>query len=208
MISDLVSFNNLLFAVAVGYLLGSIPVARVVSAIKGIDIFTEGTGLPGAANVFRNVGHKSGLVVFFVDCSKGVMAIMAAVVLELEAPLTLLPGIAAVVGHWKPVFSRFRGGDGYSTLLGVTLALNPAYVVTALTVGLMVYLLLFRYTTSPTFWGTVTFFGLMVSRNLLVNEDAALTAGLGCLAAAVIFHAAWGHHSRGYAFRPWQSGTG
>ncbi|MQF70307.1 glycerol-3-phosphate acyltransferase, partial [SAR202 cluster bacterium AD-804-J14_MRT_500m] len=57
----------------IGYLLGSIPVAAIMSRIRGIDIFSTGTGLAGAANVARSVGNWSGVAVFAGDTGKGML---------------------------------------------------------------------------------------------------------------------------------------
>ena len=86
------SLDVLLIAVLLGYLLGSIPVAYQVSRRRGVDIFARGTGLPGAANVYRAVGHKSGGLVFAGDLAKGALAIIVADRLGLEGVWVLLPG--------------------------------------------------------------------------------------------------------------------
>ena len=62
---------SILIAVGVSYLIGAIPLAAVVSRLRGVDIFTSGTGLPGAANVLRNVGYVEGGLVFWGDVLKG-----------------------------------------------------------------------------------------------------------------------------------------
>ncbi len=204
---DVFSLNNLILAVIAGYLLGSIPAAYVVSKLRGVNIFAIGTGLPGAANVYRNVGHKSGFIVFGTDLTKGVIAVLIGVLLGLEEPLIILPGLAAVIGHWKPVIFSFKGGDGYSTLLGITVALNPSYMVAAFAVGLLVTVIfiLLKQTTSPAFWGFLTFFILLFGQNVVFDKDILMTLGIILIAAGVMIHAAWGYYSRGFSFRPWQS---
>jgi len=204
---DIFSFNNLLLAVVTGYLLGSIPSAYIVSKVRGINIFIIGTGLPGAANVYRNVGHKSGAIVFGTDLIKGIIAVFIGTLLGLEEPLTIIPGIAAVMGHWKPIIFSFRGGDGYSTLLGVTFALNPSYMVVAFAIGLLVTIIfiLLKQTTSPSFWGFLTFFSLLFGQNVVFDRDILMSLCIILIAGCVMVHSAWGYHCRGYSFRPWQS---
>ena len=51
----------------VGYLLGSIPFARLFTMRSGIDLFEVGTGNPGAANVFRKIDKRIGAAVFLAD---------------------------------------------------------------------------------------------------------------------------------------------
>jgi len=47
-------------AVAVGYVLGSLPVGYLVARAHGVDIFKAGSGNPGATNVKRVLGAKAG----------------------------------------------------------------------------------------------------------------------------------------------------
>ena len=105
------------------YLLGSLPFAVIVTKFAGVDIFEIGTGNPGASNVFRKVGRVYGAIVFALDIVKGVVAVLVGWLLG--CPDVLLPGAAvfAIVGHWLPVFMRFKGGAGLATGLGVGVAL-------------------------------------------------------------------------------------
>ncbi len=107
----------------VAYLLGSLPFAVWVARTAGVDIFEVGTANPGASNVFRKVGRKHGAVVFALDILKGVLAVVVGMLLG--CPDLLLPAAAAfaIVGHWLPIFMRFKGGAGLATGLGVGVAL-------------------------------------------------------------------------------------
>ena len=49
-----------------------------------------------------------------------------------------MPLIATIVGHCKPVFSRFKGGDGMALLAGSTLAIFEIYSVMAIIVALLI----------------------------------------------------------------------
>ncbi|MCK4245506.1 MAG: glycerol-3-phosphate acyltransferase [Candidatus Omnitrophica bacterium] len=61
-------FGSFVFA----YLLGSIPFAYLIAKlVKGVDIRRIGTGNPGAANVFREVGKPWGILVWIFDTGKG-----------------------------------------------------------------------------------------------------------------------------------------
>lgn len=107
----------------VAYLLGSLPFAVWVARTAGVDIFEVGTANPGASNVFRKVGRVYGAVVFALDILKGVLAVLVGMLLG--CPDVFLPAAAAfaIVGHWLPVFMRFKGGAGLATGLGVGVAL-------------------------------------------------------------------------------------
>lgn len=79
----------------------------------------------GAANVYRQIGAKSGVVVGVADASKGLLAIIIANLLSVSVPVILVTGLATVAGHNWPIFIGFRGGRGESTAIGVLLALMP-----------------------------------------------------------------------------------
>ena len=119
--------------IVLGYFLGSIPTAYIAGhLIKGKDIRQVGDGNVGAANAFRQLGAKVGIVVFFIDAGKGALAILVAQAASLPQVAVLLTGIATVIGHNWPVFLGFRGGRGLSTTIGVLLALisQPMLIVT------------------------------------------------------------------------------
>ncbi|MBI4339097.1 MAG: glycerol-3-phosphate acyltransferase [Chloroflexi bacterium] len=116
--------SNLLL-LALGYLLGSIPVAYLVARVRGVDVFQTGTGNPGAANVFRKVGRGPGLVVLAGDVLKGAVPVVAAQIAGVTGWWALGAGLAALAGHWYPVFLRFRGGAGLATAIGEGYALMP-----------------------------------------------------------------------------------
>ncbi len=60
-----------ILSIIIGYLLGSIPTAYIVSRIrKGIDIRNVGSGNMGAANVIRQIGTHEGIFVGLIDVAK------------------------------------------------------------------------------------------------------------------------------------------
>ena len=136
---------NAAAALVVAYAAGSIPSAYIAGrAVKGIDLRTVGSGNLGATNVYRTLGAKVAVVVFAVDMLKGALpaALLPAVVLPAGTLGTdravwwaLAFGIAAMVGHAKPVFLLWRGGGkGVSTAAGIFAALAPIPLVLALAV--------------------------------------------------------------------------
>ncbi|MCH7606949.1 MAG: glycerol-3-phosphate acyltransferase [Chloroflexi bacterium] len=108
-----------------GYLLGSIPVAYLVARSRGIGILEAGTRNPGAANVFRTVSRPLGVFVLVADVLKGIAAVAAADVLGTPAPIVAVAGAACLVGHWYPLFLKFRGGTGMASAGGVVIGLSP-----------------------------------------------------------------------------------
>ena len=118
---------NLILAVIISYIFGSLPLADRVSRRRGVNVFNSGTGLAGATNVRRNVGMIPASLVVLGDAAKGILAILVAQALGVEGVWIVIPASAAIVGHWKSIFTGFRGGDGLVTLGGVTLAVFPIY---------------------------------------------------------------------------------
>lgn len=131
--------------IALGYVLGSLPwgywVPRMVS---GVDIRTVGSGNTGATNVWRALGFKLGLTVAFLDIAKGAVAALVARWLA-DDLVAVLAGLAAMLGHYRPLFLRFaRGGKAVATIGGVGLAL--AFFATLAAAGVWIALfLLTRY---------------------------------------------------------------
>ena len=96
-------------ALVVGaYLLGTLPSAHYVAGRRGFDPTREGSGNPGATNVFRVAGTRAGMIVFAADMGKGAVATTAGLIVGGRSLATVC-WAAAVVGHVLPVTRRFRG---------------------------------------------------------------------------------------------------
>jgi glycerol-3-phosphate acyltransferase PlsY len=116
--------------IIIGYLLGSIPSAFIVSRLSaGVDIRKMGLGNMGAANVFREVGRWKGIIVWAADVAKGAGAVLIAIALNVSQPWVLGAGFAAMVGHNFPVYIGFRGGIGAATFMGIFLVLAPETMI-------------------------------------------------------------------------------
>lgn len=128
--------------VLAGYVLGSMPWGLWVPWIFARqDIRRLGSGNVGAANVWRALGFKLGLSVALLDLAKGLVAALAGRWLGGEL-VGALAGVAAMVGHWRPLFLRFsRGGKIVATTGGATVALAPLAALAAGAVWLVLFLL-------------------------------------------------------------------
>lgn len=112
--------NNLLLALLLGYLLGSIPFSQLVGRLaKGIDLRKVGSGNVGGNNLIANAGIGWGLLGGGLDAAKGAAALWLAQTLQVGYPEFLLAGLAAVAGHNWSIWLGFRGGKGLATALGV-----------------------------------------------------------------------------------------
>ena len=117
-------------ALIIGYLIGSVPFAVVVSRLMGLqDPRSFGSGNPGATNVLRGGNKAAAVLTLLGDAAKGWLAVtLAAWAVQrglLPEAATPLAGLAAFLGHLYPLFLGFRGGKGVATALGVLLALQP-----------------------------------------------------------------------------------
>jgi glycerol-3-phosphate acyltransferase PlsY len=136
-------------AIVASYLLGSIPAAYIAGKSRGIDLRKHGSGNLGATNVMRVLGTKIGLLVFAFDMAKGATSTLffpgfvppAAWPMGDRTIMAIICGVAAIVGHVRPIYLRFgRGGKGVATAAGVFLALAPVQTLLALVIFAVVLL--------------------------------------------------------------------
>jgi len=107
------------------YLLGSVSSAIVIARLFGLkDPREVGSGNPGATNILRYGGKKAAALTLLGDVLKGVVPVLVAHALGVEAPVLALVMLAAFVGHVFPVFHGFKGGKGVATAFGALIALN------------------------------------------------------------------------------------
>jgi len=108
------------------YLLGAVPFGLFFGkAIGGVDVRTVGSGNIGATNVLRAAGKKAALLTLLADCLKGLVPVLVAALLFSDELVTVLSGVAAILGHSFPVYLKFKGGKGVATSFGVVLAVAP-----------------------------------------------------------------------------------
>jgi glycerol-3-phosphate acyltransferase PlsY len=109
--------------IVAAYLLGSIPLSYLVGRSRGVDLRQRGTRQVGGGNLWRTTSKKLGLSVGMWDFFKGMLMVLVAWRLDLDAGQQLAVGLATVVGHNWPVFLRFHGGRGIATCLGIIIIL-------------------------------------------------------------------------------------
>ena len=155
-----------IFTIIIGYLLGSIPSAYIVTRLAtGKDIRRMGGGNVGGLNVRREVGAWPALAVGTVDVSKGAASVAIAYwLLDVPVEFVLLTGLAAVIGHNWMVWLKFSGGKGMGPAIG------------ALTVLMLIY----------GYWpGLLIFFGF-IAVPLVITRNIALSMGTGLVSLPVI----------------------
>src|SRR5262245_18014061 len=116
---------NAAFAVTLGYFVGSIPFAYLLSRQRGIDLRRAGSGNVGASNVLRTTGIRAAVLAMVLDGIKGTIAVLLAQLLSAGAGAVVAAAFASIVGHVYPIWLRFRGGKGVATAAGAFAVLAP-----------------------------------------------------------------------------------
>ena len=120
--------RDMILALALGYLFGSIPFGLILSWLGGKgDVRTIGSGSIGATNVLRTGSKWLAALTLVLDCLKAPAAIVIARVVFTD-PLNDLAeryaAAGALLGHLYPLWLKFRGGKGVATLLGILIGLQ------------------------------------------------------------------------------------
>lgn len=110
--------NAIVIAIAIGYLLGSIPFGLLLTRLVGLgDVRKIGSGNIGATNVLRTGNKPLAAATLLLDCLKGTAAVLIGS--RYGADAALFAGFAAFVGHCYPIWLRFAGGKGVATYIGI-----------------------------------------------------------------------------------------
>ena len=162
------------------YLMGCSNMALYLSKYKWVDLRAAGSGNLGASNAMVLMGWSSGVIVAVHDIGKALLAVVLARHFGQGLPfIAAAAGVSCVLGHMFPFFLRFRGGKGFASYLGMTLALNWKFALLV-----MVIVALVTFISDYIVVGTVT-------TVVLVPAYMAFTHGLYfsailCIATAAI----------------------
>ncbi|NND04114.1 MAG: glycerol-3-phosphate acyltransferase [Acidimicrobiia bacterium] len=146
----------IVLAVVGGYLLGTVSFARIAArvALSGADISVTEYEVPGtdtkwvyrgvsATSVLERAGWKWGVGVIVLDALKAFAPTMALRLAFPDSNAYLVVAVAVIAGHVWPVWWRFVGGRGQSTLLGALLAIDVLSIPVSAIVGSIVGLVVF-----------------------------------------------------------------
>ena len=118
-------FMGYLLAILGGYLLGCSNMALYLSKIKKVDIRAGGSGNLGASNAVILMGWGAGVLTAVHDIGKAILAVILAKMFQPELEhIGAVAGVSCVLGHIYPFYLRFKGGKGFASYLGMTIALN------------------------------------------------------------------------------------
>ena len=157
------------------YFLGSINFAWIISRLLHKDITKMGSGNPGTMNVTRELGVKAGAATFVGDALKGVVPMLICFFLyrnyyfEYKGTTVLVSdfiryftAVFVVFGHILPLSTRYKGGKGIASTLGIFwcgLSLeSPWWILFGLVVGACIITFI-----TLTEWGSMgSLFGVSV----------------------------------------------
>jgi glycerol-3-phosphate acyltransferase PlsY len=159
--------REMLFALALGYLFGSVPFGLLLTRLAGKgDIRNIGSGNIGATNVLRTGSKWLAALTLVLDCLKATAAIVLARRLFGEET-GAFAAAGALVGHLYPVWLRFRGGKGVATFLGILIPLLP--------IAAMVY---------AAIW-------LLLLLTIRISSVAGMTAAVSAPVTAFVLHSSF-----------------
>ena len=141
------------------YLVGSINFAILFTYLGNKkDIKSIGSGNPGTMNVLRSVGKLYGALTFICDALKGLAFTLIGrfCFTEFGPTLMFVLGFITIIGHIFPIYTKFKGGKGVATTIGVFLAIYP--IITAIVLTALILWI---------FFGKYGFIGSLVSIAIL-----------------------------------------
>jgi len=194
---------SLALIVILSYLAGSVPGSVWVGQLfYRIDVRKHGSNNAGATNVFRVLGWKAGLLSTIVDVGKGFLAAGVIATIRIDqlpnepsffqvaSVISLLAGIAAIVGHMFPIFAGFRGGKGVNTAAGVLFAITPQTMWIVIGV-FMIVLVITRYVSLASIIAALMFPTTIAVRRFVFDVETLDRSLLlfGCVFAIAILYA-------------------
>ena len=174
--------STVLFVLA-GYLAGSMPFGYwLVRVFKGVDIRTVGSGNIGASNVWRTFGRNLGLTVMALDVLKGFAPAFLATMYAGDLA-GVFAGVAAMLGHWRPLFLGFqKGGKMVATCGGALLGVAPVVGGIGAVVWIALFLV-FRYASVASILSALSLPVVAVA----LDEPWPVIAFVSVAAAAIVF---------------------
>jgi glycerol-3-phosphate acyltransferase PlsY len=177
MLAPVETAGLIVVVIVVGYLLGSIPVARLIT---GRDLRIEGDRNPGYWNARSAVGERRAALVLLGDAAKGATAAGLGLLLaggwqSDQWWLGYIGAGAAMIGHAWPLFDGFRGGRSVGSFVGAVIMLAPIVALAVLMTMGVLWLLTRSFTTAA----RISIFMFPVAQ--LILEGPYRTAATGCL---------------------------
>lgn len=131
-----------ILVILISYLLGSSSMSFYLSRWKNVNLRDKGSKNLGASNTVVLMGWKYGALVAIHDIGKAALAVLLAKLLFPDLPyIGFVAGVASVIGHIFPFYLKFKGGKGFASYLGMTLALNWKFALILILIVALVTLI-------------------------------------------------------------------
>ena len=131
-----------IIVVLLAYLMGCSNMALYIAKLKKQDLRSGGTGNLGASNATILLGWRAGVAVGIHDIGKSALAVILAELIFPDLPyIGALAGVASVLGHIFPFYLKFKGGKGFASFIGMSVALNWKIALAVLALMVVVTLI-------------------------------------------------------------------
>ena len=122
-----------ILVIILGYILGSSNMAKYIAAARKVDLSAGGSRNHGASNTVILMGWWAGVLTAVHDIGKSALAVvLARLVFPDTEYIGAAAGVASVLGHIYPFWMKFRGGKGFASFLGMTIALHWKFAIAIL----------------------------------------------------------------------------
>ena len=140
-----------IIVILLSYIIGSSSMSFYLGKLNGVSINKEGSKNLGASNTMVLLGWKAGIIVALHDILKAVLVVLVAryVYGDLFA-IGEVAGVSCILGHIFPFYLKFKGGKGFASYVGMTLALNWKFALILILV-IVVLVLITDYIVAGTF---------------------------------------------------------
>ena len=123
--------------IMIGYIFGLFQTSYIYGKLHGIDIREHGSGNAGSTNMLRTMGTKAGLISFFGDVLKTILAVLVCLAIfyrpevnpEMLQLIKLYAAAGTILGHNFPFYLGFKGGKGIACTAGMIITLDPFMVI-------------------------------------------------------------------------------
>ena len=175
--------TEMLLSAAIGYGIGQLSPAALISKLKNKDLRENGTGNLGATNTILVFGKAYGIAVMIFDVLKAYIAIKIAKALF---PKFVFAGLAAgcfsVIGHIFPAYLNFRGGKGVATFAGMMLAYDIRVLL-----GLLLVAIIIMVVTDTGYYGPVSAMILFTAWLFLKVKSISVFGGVAAVGGLIIY---------------------
>ena len=116
--------------ILIGYLLGCSSMSYYLGRLNNINLTNKGSRNLGASNTVILMGWRAGVLVALHDILKASIAVLLARYLFSDLSYAAeLAGVASVIGHVFPFYLKFKGGKGFASYMGMTIALDWKFAI-------------------------------------------------------------------------------